>query len=109
MNIYKVIIYICIILYWPINAIINANWFYYLMYIINLFDDKELKKIDSKLCEDRTIVLYDGNKVDITNYLTKHPGGSCILKKYENKEISIVMKKIKHSDEAYKILNSMII
>ena len=101
------ILYLFIICYVYIRSFIQARWFYYFSYFTSIFDNSVESKDNSMLDDDRIIVLFNDNKLDVTDYSESHPGGKNILKKYHNKEISAAMKKIKHSEQAYNIIKQL--
>ena len=61
------------------------------------------KRTNSK--KERIIILYKGDKYDITDFIKKHPGGKGILKENNGKEIEQQMLGTGHSDNAYSILD----
>lgn len=57
----------------------------------------------------KIIVMMGTNKYDVTDFISKHPGGKTIIAKHNGKDITEPMKSIGHSDRAYKILNKYIV
>lgn len=51
-----------------------------------------------------TIVYWEDKKLDLTNFLDKHPAGPGIIRSYEGMDIKGVFEDVGHSEEAWKIL-----
>jgi cytochrome b involved in lipid metabolism len=51
---------------------------------------------------DQNIILWiDGHCFDVTKYVSKHPGGIMILKKYHNRDATEVFNQIRGHHDAY--------
>lgn len=91
-------------------------YFFIMMMILSGFiysicknDDDKLHNLTTKKEQnhqenDSIIVLYKGEKYDVTKFAKYHPGGKEILQEYYNKDINQAMIDNKHSNHAYKLL-----
>ena len=55
---------------------------------------------------NQIIIYYKGDKYDVTNYITSHPGGN-IIKQYNGMDITQIFHRIGHSDHALNILKNL--
>lgn len=86
--------------------------FLFFMAIFTYFFSDKIKemtkrKIDSprrSVDENRIILKYKNADYDVTDFLKKHPGGSSVLIKNNNKDIDQLMVDNNHSKAAYTIL-----
>ena len=75
---------------------------------------KNIKKITLEDLEkhkggENPWILIDGKVYDVTNFLTKHPGGKEILIKNSGKDSTKEFMDIKHSEDAKKLLDTYFI
>lgn len=80
-----------------------------LIYILLAKENEIIIVPEKKIFYNKVIVYYQNNKYDITNFLSKHPGGKKLLLKYNDQDIENVMKNNHHSILAYQILNQYLI
>jgi cytochrome b involved in lipid metabolism len=66
----------------------------------NLTNNPEQLEQDNR----HIIVTYKGSKYDITDFISKHPGGKTILLKNNGKNIEQSMLQNEHSTNAYETL-----
>ena len=70
----------------------------------------ERKPATKSASNENVQLIHDGRIYDVTAFLSKHPGGSEVLLKYANCDVTDVMKASephKHSKAAYSILESL--
>jgi cytochrome b involved in lipid metabolism len=53
------------------------------------------------MSEGRLIIIIDNYKFDVTDYASKHPGGSNIFKKYNGKDVTKYFNEVKGHGETY--------
>jgi cytochrome b involved in lipid metabolism len=60
-----------------------------------------IKNSNLSMPPTKTVVVFNNEKYDLTDFLKIHPGGSDIIEKYNHKDITDIMRKAKHSQNAY--------
>jgi stearoyl-CoA desaturase (delta-9 desaturase) len=50
---------------------------------------------------DSVIIIIDGYKFDVTTYISTHPGGKYILRKYNNKDATEAFNNVRGHNDAY--------
>lgn len=63
-----------------------------------------LKPVPVVPVEDRIIVTSKGFKYDVTDFISKHPGGEDVLKNAKGLDVEKLMLENDHSENAYKIM-----
>ena len=65
-----------------------------------------LTRHEVSLVKDRTLLVYQNEVFDVSNYLDLHPGGSKYLVQYAGKDISQEYDQVGHSNKATTKLRS---
>jgi cytochrome b involved in lipid metabolism len=82
----------------------------FIVFILGLYhkyfsDTREQLIENNESDSSRIIVTYKGSKYDITDFVSKHPGGKTVLIENKGKDVEKLMADNDHSANAYKILN----
>jgi len=107
---FKKIVVLCGVIGIIMCSICRAYWPVKTEEVADVPEASEPKKLPraisaSKLSPEKTIVLYEGEKYDITKFVKRHPGGKRVLTENNGKEISELMKETGHSQNALDILS----
>uniref|UniRef100_A0A6C0LSA1 Cytochrome b5 heme-binding domain-containing protein n=1 Tax=viral metagenome TaxID=1070528 RepID=A0A6C0LSA1_9ZZZZ len=73
-----------------------------LIYYYRNYYHQNIMQIEKR--QNNIIVYYKGGKYDITNFLTKHPGGKNAIIDFNGEDVEKSMAENKHSTGAYNLL-----